>query len=41
MNEGDALVYAYVLDGKGGGAALDWNAIDNWNPSQGSFVDTS
>ena len=35
MNEGDALVYAYLLDGKGGGAALDWNAIDNWNPSQG------
>ena len=35
MNEGDALVYAYLLDGKGGGAALDWNAIENWNPSQG------
>ncbi|MGD8962284.1 MAG: hypothetical protein PVH43_07200 [Desulfobacterales bacterium] len=35
MNDGDALVYAYLLDGKGGGAALDWNAIDDWNPSQG------
>ena len=35
MNEGDALVYAYLLDGMGGGAAIDWNAIDNWNPSQG------
>jgi len=35
MNEGDALVYAYLLDGKGGGVAVDWSAIDNWNPSQG------
>jgi zinc transporter len=37
MIEGDALVYAYLLDGKGGGAAVDWNAIDDWNPSQGLF----
>ena len=35
MNDEDALVYAYLLDGKGGGAALDWNAIDDWNPSHG------
>jgi hypothetical protein len=35
MKKGDALVYAYLLDGKGGGEALDWTAIDNWNPSQG------
>ncbi|UCE07968.1 MAG: zinc transporter ZntB [bacterium] len=35
MNEGDALVYAYLLDGKGGGVAADWNAIEDWNPSQG------
>jgi len=35
MNEGNAIVYAYLLDGKGGGEAVDWKAIDNWNPSQG------
>jgi zinc transporter len=35
VNEGDALVYAYFLDGKGGGVAVDWNAIDDWSPSQG------
>lgn len=35
MNEENALVYAYLLDGKGGGEAVDWKAIDSWNPSQG------
>jgi|GEM_PF-2131620 len=35
MNEGEALVSAYLLDGKGGGEAVDWTAIGNWNPSQG------
>jgi zinc transporter len=35
MNEANALVYAYLLDGKGGGEAVDWKAIGNWNPSQG------
>ena len=35
MNEGNALVYAYLLDGKGGGRAADWNAIQEWNPNQG------
>ena len=35
MNEGKALVFAYLLDGKGGGEAVDWKAIGNWNPSQG------
>lgn len=35
MNAADALVYAYLLDGKGGGLAVDWTAIDNWDPGQG------
>jgi zinc transporter len=35
MRDGDALVYAYLLDGKGGGEAVDWTAIGNWNPGQG------
>ena len=35
MNEGDALVYAYLLDAKGGGKAVGWDTINNWNASQG------
>ncbi len=35
MNKGEALVYAYLLDGKGSGKVLDWPAIDNWDSSQG------
>ncbi len=32
---GDGLVAAYRLDGSGGGQALDWAAIDAWQPDQG------
>lgn len=35
MTEGDALVYAYLFDSKGGGKILDWPAIDSWDSSQG------
>jgi zinc transporter len=35
MSEKNALVCAYLLDGKGGGNALDWAAIDAWKPEQG------
>jgi zinc transporter len=35
MAEGDALIYAYLLDGKGGGEVIDRPAIDNWDSSQG------
>lgn len=35
MTDGDALVCAYLLDGKGGGKMLDWAAIDRWKPEQG------
>jgi zinc transporter len=35
MNNGEALVYAYLLDGKGGGKAADWDTINGWEPSQG------
>jgi zinc transporter len=35
MSEDDALVCAYLLDGKGGGRQLDWPAIDSWDPGQG------
>jgi hypothetical protein len=35
MSSREALVYAYLLDGKGSGKVVDWNAIGDWNPSQG------
>ncbi len=35
MTEGDALVYAYLLDGEGDGEVVGWPAIDNWDCSQG------
>ena len=35
MSNGEALVYAYVLDGQGGGIAADWKTIEDWSPSQG------
>ena len=35
MTEKDALIYAYLLDGKGGGEVIDWPAIDNWDSNQG------
>lgn len=31
----DGIIVAYLLDGNGGGAALNWNGIENWEPSQG------
>ena len=35
MNESSALVYAYLLDGKGSGKSVDWPEIDRWDPGQG------
>lgn len=29
------LVYAYLFDGRGGGAALDWAGIERWTPDDG------
>lgn len=29
------LIAAYVLDGKGGGQAIDWDGINNWSESDG------
>lgn len=31
----DALVCAYVLDGKGSGKALEWSDVNTWEPDQG------
>ena len=35
MDKSDALVYAYLFDGKGGGKGMGWIDIQNWKPDQG------
>jgi zinc transporter len=35
MAEGKALVYSYLLDGKGGAKEMDWSDIDTWEPHMG------
>ena len=31
----DGLVFAYVLDGQGGGTAADWHRVRAWKPDDG------
>ncbi len=31
------LIYAFVLDGKGGAAALDWDGVRSWRAEQGAL----
>jgi zinc transporter len=35
MDEKDGLLFAYILDGKGGGKQIDWNGIQAWKPDDG------
>lgn len=35
MSDKDGLLYAFILDGKGGGRAVGWPEIENWTPDQG------
>jgi zinc transporter len=35
MEQGDGLLFAYVLDGRGGGRELDWQGIRAWSPEDG------
>lgn len=35
MNDKDGLLYAFILDGKGGGRAVGWPEIEAWTPDQG------
>ena len=37
MKVPDGLVNAYLLDGKGGGRALDWDGVRAWKPADGLF----
>lgn len=35
MDEMDGLLYAFILDGRGGGRAVGWHEIEAWTPDQG------
>jgi len=35
MEESGGLVYAYILDGKGGGRGTGWEGVRSWSPGQG------
>lgn len=37
MSDTDGLVAAFLLDGRGGGSALDWNGIRAWRPGSGTL----
>jgi len=34
-NSTDGLIFAYILDGKGGGQVIDWAGLEKWTPDQG------
>ena len=35
MSDADGLIYAFVLDGEGGGRGIGWPEIEAWKPDQG------
>ena len=35
MDNKNGLIFGYILDGKGGGAAIDWERLKQWTPDQG------
>src|SRR5262245_5941131 len=35
VEDSTGLVHAFVLDGHGGGARLDWDGIERWKPEHG------
>ena len=35
MVSNDGLIYAYILDGDGGGTAVGWKGINDWRPEKG------
>jgi len=37
MSERAGLIFAYVLDGNGGGCVIDWDQVDQWSPEQGTL----
>jgi zinc transporter len=37
MDPNDGLIFAYILDGNGGGTPVDWEGIKKWNPDMGTL----
>ena len=37
MKDKSGLVFAFVLDGKGGGKSLDWDGVTNWRHEEGTL----
>ncbi len=35
VEDKDGLIAAFILDGKGGGIRVEWDAIASWQPEQG------
>ena len=35
MDSNDGLIFAYIIDGDGGGSAVDWQGISDWRPERG------
>lgn len=37
METKEDLVFAYILDGKGGGEPIDWEMLNHWSPEKGTL----
>ena len=37
MSEQSGLIFAYVLDGNGGGRIIDWEGLKQWSTDQGTL----
>ncbi|NIS69966.1 MAG: zinc transporter ZntB [Proteobacteria bacterium] len=37
MSHNEGLIFAYVLDGNGGGQAIDWGKLKRWSPERGTL----
>ena len=37
MDFNDGLIFTYILDGEGGGNAVDWKGIRDWRPEKGAL----
>ncbi len=37
MSRNDGLIFAYILDGNGGGVAMDWGKLREWSPERGTL----
>lgn len=37
MEQQDGLIYAFALDGKGGGREMGWEGVRTWQPGQGTL----